>query len=147
MTGEGRGAGEASFQRARKPEQVAARRQAILLAAAELFDAEGPDGAGLTAIAARAGFTKSNVYRYFESREAVLLDLFVASYGAAVDELEAELGDVRRGDTAAVARVLAGVFLRHPRLCHLLSILGTVLETNVTEAVLIEVKRAIRKLS
>ncbi len=60
-----------TFQRARKPEEQQLRRAAILAAAAELFDAEGAQGAGLNAIAARAGFTKSNVYRYFESREEV----------------------------------------------------------------------------
>jgi len=67
-----------SFQRARKPEEIEARRETLLAAAAELFDAEGPMGAGLNAIAARAGFTKSNVYRYFESREQVLLELFLS---------------------------------------------------------------------
>ena len=61
------------FQRARKPEERIIRRDALLAAAAELFDEGGPAGAGLNAIAARAGFTKSNVYRYFESREEVLL--------------------------------------------------------------------------
>ena len=75
-----------SFQRARKPEEREIRREAILTAAAELFDAEGPQGAGLNAIAARAGFTKSNVYRYFESREEVLLSLFLA-------ELDGFVGD------------------------------------------------------
>ena len=58
----------ATFQRARKPEEITIRREAILAAAASLFDEEGPEGAGLNAIAARARFTKSNVYRYFESR-------------------------------------------------------------------------------
>ena len=77
------------FQRARKPEEQQLRREAILRAAAELFDAEGPQGAGLNAIAARAGFTKSNVYRYFESREEVLLSLFLAELEGFVAAFEA----------------------------------------------------------
>ena len=44
-----------SFQRARQPEQITLRREQLLAAAAELFDAEGPLGAGLNAIAAKAG--------------------------------------------------------------------------------------------
>jgi AcrR family transcriptional regulator len=136
-----------TFHRARKPEQIAVRREAILAAAAELFDAEGPDGAGLNAIAAHAGFTKSNVYRYFESREAVLLSLFVGAFSAAVADLETELRAVRRGDVAAVARVFAAALLRHPRFCRLLSILGTVLEQNVSEAVIIDMKRATHALA
>ncbi len=77
-----------SFQRARKPAEQQLRREAILAAAAALFDAEGPQGAGLNAIAAKAGFTKSNVYRYFESREEVLMSLFLAELESFVADLE-----------------------------------------------------------
>lgn len=137
----------ASFHRARKPEQIAARRKAILAAAAELFDAEGSEGAGLNAIAAHAGFTKSNVYRYFESREAVLLSLFVDAFTAAIEDLERGLRDAPKGDTAAVARIFAATIVRHPRFCRLLSILGTVLEQNVSENVIMDMKRATNALA
>jgi AcrR family transcriptional regulator len=136
-----------AFHRARKPEQIAVRREAILAAAAELFDADGPDGAGLNAIAAHAGFTKSNVYRYFESREAVLLSLFVDAFAAAIDDLEGRLRAVKPGDVAAAARVFSATVMRHPRFCRLLSILGTVLERNVSEAVIMEMKRATHALA
>ncbi|HTJ59102.1 MAG TPA: TetR family transcriptional regulator [Devosiaceae bacterium] len=132
---------EASFQRARKPEQIEARREAILAAAAELFDAEGPEGAGLNAIAARAGFTKSNVYRYFESREAVLLSLLVDELRAFTNSVEASLSQVEPGDVAAVARFSAAAFLVRPRFGRLLSILATTLEHNVSEQAVIELKR------
>jgi len=131
----------AAFHRARKPEQIAARREAILAAAAELFDASGPEGAGLNAIAAHAGFTKSNVYRYFESREAVLLSLFVDAFTATIEDLERGLLEARQGDMPAVARIFAGTAVRHPRFCRLLSILGTVLEQNVSESVILDMKR------
>ena len=137
----------AHFHRARKPEQIAVRREAILAAAAELFDSHGPDGAGLNAIAAHAGFTKSNVYRYFESREAVLLSLFVGDFEALVDRLERVLQSVRPGDVAALARVVADEFTEHPRFCRLLSILATVLEANVSEELIVAMKRATKALS
>ncbi len=60
------------FRRARSPARKALRRAALLRAAAELVDADGPEGVSLAAIAARAGGAKSNVYRYFESREEIL---------------------------------------------------------------------------
>ena len=87
-----------AFQRARKPEEIETRRRALLAAAAELFDAEGPLGAGLNAIAARAGFTKSNVYRYFESREQVLLALFLAEMDEMVPALCADLAAAPEDD-------------------------------------------------
>jgi AcrR family transcriptional regulator len=129
------------FERARKPEQIALRREAILAAAAELFDAGGPEAAGLNAIAARAGFTKSNVYRYFESREAALLSLFTAEFERFVQALGPALVPVRSGDMEGVARVTAELFLAHPRFCHLLSILNAVIERNVSEDVLVDMKR------
>lgn len=130
----------ATFQRARKPEQITARREAILAAAAELFDAEGPAGTGLNAIAAKAGFTKSNVYRYFESREAVLLSLFLDDFSALVEEFEARLPEVTPGDLEGVAAVSAAAFVNRPRLCVLMSILASVLERNVSEAAIVTLK-------
>jgi len=133
---------ETSFQRARKPQERSIRREAILAAAAELFDAEGAMGAGLNAIAARAGFTKSNVYRYFESREEVLLSLFVTEIGAFRTGLVTALAGCREGDIEALAAAAAAAFVTRPRFCQLLSILSVILEQNVSEATVLAVKRA-----
>ncbi|HEV2515194.1 MAG TPA: TetR family transcriptional regulator [Devosia sp.] len=130
-----------SFQRARKPEEIQARRDTLLAAAAELFDAEGPLGAGLNAIAARAGFTKSNVYRYFESREEVLLSLFLAEMERLVPALSAAIAATPEGDLDALTRVVTAEFASRPRLGHLTSILSSTLETNVSEQTIVMVKR------
>jgi TetR/AcrR family transcriptional regulator len=129
------------FQRARKPEEIEARRETLLAAAAELFDAEGPMGAGLNAIAARAGFTKSNVYRYFESREQVLLELFLAEAERLIPALGAQIAAVPEGDVTALAAALANCFGANVRFGHLSAILVSVLEANVSEDTLIAVKR------
>lgn len=131
------------FQRARKPEERELRREAILAAAAELFDAEGQQGAGLNAIAAKAGFTKSNVYRYFESREEVLLSLLLRELEAFVPKIETRLADLTPGDIDGIARVSAETFVAHPRLSLLISIVASVLEQNVSEAAILEHKRGI----
>ena len=128
------------FQRARKPEEISQRRAQLLAAAAELFDAEGPQGAGLNAIAARAGFTKSNVYRYFESREQVLLELFGDEFVALVDHLELAIGAQAPGDVAALAEAITAAFLARPRCCELISILSSTLEQNVSEDTIARVK-------
>ena len=122
-----------SFQRARQPEQISLRREQLLAAAAELFDAEGPSGAGLNAIAAKAGFTKSNVYRYFESREQVLLELFRDEFVKLVAAMEATIGAQASGDVPALAEAISATFLAHPRCCALISILTSTLEQNVSE--------------
>ena len=110
-----------TFQRARKPEEIQARRETLLAAAAELFDAEGPLGAGLNAIAARAGFTKSNVYRYFESREEVLLSLFLAEMGQLVPAFAAAMAATPADDLDALADAVTQQFVARPRFGHLTS--------------------------
>lgn len=130
-----------NFQRARKPEEIEARRDALLAAAAELFDAEGPQGAGLNAIAAKAGFTKSNVYRYFESREQVLLELFLGEMEKMVPAACARLAAAEEGDVAGLAGIIAGAFISRPRLGQLVAILSSVLEANVSEETIVRTKR------
>jgi TetR/AcrR family transcriptional regulator len=133
-----------TFQRARKPEEIEARRETLLAAAAALFDEQGPQGAGLNAIAARAGFTKSNVYRYFESREDVLLSLFRAELENFVEGFEAAMATCRDNDLDGIAAATARLFVARPRFCALLSILNGVLEQNVSETAVLTLKRGVK---
>src|SRR5271170_1390536 len=64
-----------SFQRARSEEQREARRQSILDAAADMLTQMPVAELTLNGLSRRVGLAKSNVLRYFESREAVLLEL------------------------------------------------------------------------
>lgn len=136
-----------TFQRARKPEEIEARRETLLAAAAALFDEEGPQGAGLNAIAARAGFTKSNVYRYFESREEVLLSLFRMELAAFVTALEMRVAKCKPNDVDALAQAATDQFAAQPRFCALLSILNLTLEQNVSEAAVISLKQTAAELN
>ena len=63
------------FQRARRPEQREARRQAILDAAAAMLAESSVTEVSLRELSKRVGLAKSNVLRYFESREEVFLEL------------------------------------------------------------------------
>ena len=136
-----------TFQRARKPEEREVRRDAILAAAAALFDGGGVEAAGLNAIAARAGFTKSNVYRYFESREEVLLSLFLSELEAFVADFEARVTTCSQNDISAIARVAAEGFLTRPRFSAMIAILASVLERNISEDRIIALKRGINGLN
>lgn len=126
-----------AFQRARSPAQKAERAEAIL-AAARAWLAESLDSSALSLgeLARRAGMAKSNVYRYFESRESVLLSLLTDEGRAWADAARRGLGALQVGDAVderleAMARVLAQATARRPLLCHLLSVLPSVLEHNV----------------
>lgn len=132
---------ETHFQRARKPEEQQIRRDALLAAAAALFDEGGPEGAGLNAIAARAGFTKSNVYRYFESREQVLIGLLHEAIDAFLPRIERDLAACATGDKRAIAAAGTMAFVANPRLPRLLAILASTLERNVSVETIAAIKR------
>src|SRR6185436_17057431 len=96
------------FQRARKPEQKDARRRAILDAARDLANEVGPIELSLNELGRRSGVSKPNIYRYFESREDVLLQLFVREIDEVVSSIERGLSKLRaRASVAAIAKPIA----------------------------------------
>ena len=90
-----------SFQRAHSEEQREVRRRAILDAAAAMLTEMPVAQVTLSELSRRAGLAKSNVLRYFESREAVLLEVLNAESRHWLDGLDAELE--LAADGAAVA--------------------------------------------
>ncbi len=119
---------EQTWQRARTPAQVARREAAILSAASRLFAARPYDQITLRDIAAEAGFTRSNVYRYFRTREDIFLRLYrdeLAAWATAVRSRFTRVMD-RRGFVQAWLELA----LSHPTLLSLTPLLATSLERN-----------------
>jgi AcrR family transcriptional regulator len=137
-----------TFQRARSEEQREIRRRAILDTAAAMLDEMPVAEVGLNELSRRVGLAKSNVLRYFESREAVLLELLERALVKWLAEVADELAggiDLRRsarerGDQLAV--VLAGSLARQTVLCDLISAQAGVLEHNVSVEAVVRHKRA-----
>lgn len=118
------------FQRARKPEEKEVRRRAILQAARDLAREAGPMAVGLNELGRRSGVSKPNIYRYFESREDVLLRLYTSELGEVVAAIEARLGEER--GIGEVASVLASEHLARPLLCQLAGMVSSILEHNLS---------------
>ena len=96
------------FQRARSEEQREARRQAILGAAAAMLAEMPVAEVTLNELSRRAGLAKSNVLRYFESREAVLLELLDSAWQDWLAQLDAELAAAVVPGPGRVTRRSAG---------------------------------------
>lgn len=114
----------------------------------------------LNELSRRVGLAKSNVLRYFESREAVLLELFDGELRAWAGGLGPELAkavstaDPGRAPGAesgpptqdnrphAIAAALASSLEERPVLCDLVSAQAAVLERNVSTDVVLRHKRA-----
>lgn len=127
-----------TFQRARSDEQRAIRRQTILDTAAAMLAEMPVAELSLNELSRRVGLAKSNVLRYFDSREAVLLELLDSLTSEWLEHLARELpaavrpraGFERRAEElgAALARSLA----ERPVLCDLIASQAAVLEHNVS---------------
>jgi AcrR family transcriptional regulator len=112
------------FQRARRPEHKQQRREAILDAARTLARDRRVQHISLGDVAAAAGMAKSNVLRYFETREEIYLQLTLEAF-------EEWTG------------LLAGTLSERPVLCDLFAQMSATLEHNVSPAAVLDFKTAI----
>jgi len=137
-----------TFQRARSDEQRAIRRQTILDTAAAMLEEMPVAELSLNELSRRVGLAKSNVLRYFDSREAVLLDLLDSLTREWLEHLSealpstvsARAGFERRAEQ--LAATLAQSLADRPVLCDLLSAQAAVLEHNVSTETITSFKRA-----
>ncbi|TDU91234.1 TetR family transcriptional regulator [Kribbella voronezhensis] len=136
-----------TFQRARSEEQRAVRRGTILATAEAMLTEMPVAQLSLNELSRRVGLAKSNVLNYFESREAVLLELVNTETQAWVQDLADALSTVDpatpavdRGHqvTAAVVRTLEA----RPVFCDLISSQAAVLEHNISTEMALAFKRA-----
>lgn len=134
------------YLRARSPQQKEERRRHLLDTAKSLL-LEIPDvhALGINELARKAGMTKSNVYRYFESSEAVLLDVLVEEFTAWYGELLQALGrgGKRRGTLEHIAWAFSSSWVARPLLCRLTSIFPSILERNVSAERIVQFKHGL----
>ena len=137
-----------TFQRARTEEQREVRRRAILETTSAMLDEMPVAEVTLNELSRRVGLAKTAVLRYFESREAVLLDLMDDRTATWLAELEQELARGVDVDRPAVERaeqtadVLSRSLATQTTLCDLYGAQGGVLERNVSVDVARRHKRA-----
>lgn len=101
-----------------------------------MLDELPPEEWSLRELSRRVGLAKSNVVRYFPTREAVFLQLLVEELDEWLEAVEERLPrpDRRRSTRTRgrqVAVVIASTLGERPRLCHLLASCAAVLERNV----------------
>lgn len=128
---------EDSFARARSAEQRASRVAAILRAADEMLQEVRVADLTLNELSRRVGLAKSNVLRYFPSREAVLLQLLDRETNDWLGDIETRLA-VGEDLAAAIAAAAAS----RPVFCDLTASAAGALERNVSGEVATHYKRA-----
>ena len=128
----------APFRRAHSPEQREVRRQTILRSAAEMLAEMPVADLSLNELSRRVGLAKSNVLRYFETREAVLLEVLDSAWRVWLARLADELPAAVAADADLTTRyerlagTIAGAVVADPLLWELISVSAAVLERNVS---------------
>lgn len=84
------------------------KRRAILAAATDVFLASGYLGTNMDEIAARAAVSKQTVYKHFETKEALFVEIVTSMTNAAGDTVHNEMADFEEGgDLAEYLRLYA----------------------------------------
>lgn len=135
-----------TFQRARTEEQRTARQTEIVAAAREMLTEMPLTEITLNGLGRRVGLATSNVLRYFESREAVLLELVHTETAGWLDDLDPLLPANRvkittAGQIAAAADAWSRSLAAHPLFCELISAQAVVLERKISAETAMAFKR------
>jgi len=136
-----------NWQRATTDEKKNERKEAIYKAAFALFKKNGYDKVSFNGIAAEAGFTKSNMYRYFSSKEEVFLCVFADLFEDWFMECQQQLQKLNQDeDITHFANTWVASLLAHPRFLDLTPLLFIALEKNSTYEQLLEFKTQTKNL-
>ncbi len=129
------------WQRARSEEQKEHRISEIVDATARLYEKHRFEEISFTLIAKEAGFTRSNLYKYFSSKEEIFLAFLIQDTRLWRAELLKTYCGSKIDSVEKFAQVWIKILVKHKRFSDLLSLLPTFLEKNVTEQSLVDFKR------
>ena len=120
-----------TWVRARSDEQIEQRVSEIMDATARLYENHRFEEITFAMIAKEANFTRSNLYRYFETKEDIFLELLKHDL---VIWREDVLENFTPEDKSlhALAEVWVDLGLKYPRMLKLFTILFTLLERNAS---------------
>jgi AcrR family transcriptional regulator len=116
---------------------MAARRQVIKAVARDMLAEKNVGDISLRELSDRVGLAKSNVLRYFDSREAIFLEVLDEEFTLWLSDIEDRLGRPRvrkpgYANEIRVATVIADSVLTRPLLGELLGSMASVLERNIS---------------
>lgn len=129
--------------RARTDEQKGQRIQEIVSATARLFNNHKFEEITFAAIAKEATFTRSNLYKYFGSKEEIFVEFLILDIQSWIDDFRRSCDLDHQYTIEEFANVWVEIQIRHGRMLKLVSILNTFLEKNITFEKLVEFKRSL----
>ena len=136
-----------TWKRARTEDKKTERKEMILRAALALFKKNSYEGLSFNGIAFEAGFTKSNMYRYFSSKEEIFLNIFSKFFQEWVKDYIKGLKKLKEEEnTYHFAETWTNSFNKHNEFLDLMPILFVSLEKNSSYEQLYEFKKVAKAL-
>lgn len=130
-----------TWERARSKEQKEQRVTEIVDATARLYRRYSFEDISFALIAKEAGFTRSNLYKYFSSKEEIFLEFLKHDIILWRKDLVKTCQRRKAWSVETFASVWVAMLSKHKRLLDLSSILHSFLEKNVCEQTLVDFKR------
>lgn len=122
-----------NWKRARNEEQIEERVNAVLDAAGRVFQKHPYEEVTMLMIAKEASFTRSNIYRYFKTREEIFLSLFLLDVEKWAREVNSSFSTKMKLEE--FVDHWTEILCKHNRLLELSPLLNTSLEKNTSEEV------------
>lgn len=134
------------FQRARSDKHIQERIKEIISAASEIYNSAGYDGLSFSAISKLTKFTRPTIYKYFSTKEEILLKILLSDAEYWVTSLKNSFKLNKIYSISEVADIWVDTISKNYRLLNLYSMLFTTIEKNVTLQALVEFKKSFMKL-
>lgn len=134
------------FKRARSNEHIQQRIQEIISAASQIYDSVGYDGLSFSAISELTQFTRPTIYKYFNTKEEILLKILLADMEAWVSALVNSFKVNKLYTVREIADIWVDSLNSNLRLLDLFSMLFTFIEKNVSFEALVEFKKGFSML-
>ena len=132
------------FIRARTDEQKEVRYAEIIAAAKRLFDGMGYDEITLASIAKEAEFTRSNLYKYYKTKDEIFLEIIIGYMAAWREDLQQSFQG-KEFSINEFAHIMARSYREHEKLLDSLTVLFVFIEKNVSLENLTEFKRGLKQ--
>ncbi len=132
------------FERARSDWQIESRVKEIIDCAIKIYEEHGVERLNFLEISKITNFTRPTIYKYFKTKEEIMLALILHYMNELVKRIIDSIGtDCTKED---LAHALTNGFSRSPEFMALYSILYTTIEKNVSLSALVKYKKCIDEL-
>lgn len=132
-----------NFQRARSDDQIQNRIQEIVNATSEIYDSVGYEGLNFSAISKHTNFTRPNIYKYFKTKDEILLVIMKQDLISFISTLTNSFKINKIYSLQEISKIWTEALMRHERFLNLNALLSTVIEKNVSVEALAEFKKGV----